>query len=84
MVQCFLSERILSGAKYEAEVAASELSGATEALHKAESAVNQYRLMCSALDENIEELEREKQTLASDIRENAERIAQTQAQQTEA
>ncbi|MBE6913667.1 MAG: chromosome segregation protein SMC [Ruminococcaceae bacterium] len=75
------AERVLSGAKYEAEVAASELSGASETLHKAESGVSQYRLMRTAIDENLEDLEREKNGLASGLRENEQRIAATAQEQ---
>ena len=69
------AERILSGARYEAETAASEMSDASEQLHKAESAVNQYRLMQTALDENLESMELEKKTIASEQKEIADRIA---------
>ncbi len=75
------AERVLSGAKYEAEVAAGELSGAAEALHKAESGVGQYRLMRTTLDDSLEDLEREKNGLASGLRENEQRIADTAAEQ---
>ena len=70
------AERILSGARYEAETAASEMSDASEQLHKAESAVNQYRLMQTALDENLESMELEKKTIASEQKEIADRIAE--------
>ena len=72
------AERVLSGAKYESEVAAQELTGATETLHKAENTVSQYRLMQSALDGNLEDLEKEANTLDGDIAETAHRIAETE------
>ena len=72
------AERVLSGARYEAETAAAEMNEAGEALHKAESAVSQYRVMLSALEENQEELEREKELLGSALKENDERISGTQ------
>ena len=68
------AERVLSGARYEAEVAASELTEAGEILHKKETAVNQYQLMQTTLDESLESLEQEKNGLASALRENEERI----------
>ena len=71
------AERVLSGAKYEAELAAGEMEEAGEALHKADTAVSQFKLMQSALDENLEDLEREKQSLASERRENERRIEDT-------
>ncbi len=70
------AERILSGAKYEAETAAAEMNEASEALHKADSAVSQYRLLQSALDENLEELEQEKTRLASAGKETDVRISE--------
>ena len=78
------AERVLSGAKYEAEMAANELSEAVEALHKADSAVNQYKLMQSALDDNLEDLEKEKQTLFSEMKETERRIAETSAEKERA
>ena len=69
------AERVLSGAKYEAEVAAQELGSAGEALHKAETAVGQYRLMQSTLDESLEALERERSGLAAAVRETEARLA---------
>ncbi len=70
------AERDLSGARYEAETAASEMSEANEALHKSEAAVSQYRVMRSALEESLEELEREKEQLGSSLKENAARISE--------
>ena len=78
------AERVLSGAKYEAEVAAGELGAASDALHKAQTDVNQYRLLRSALEESLEDLEREKQTLAEDEKETERRSAETAEQQAEA
>ena len=78
------AERVLSGAKYEAELAAGEMTEATEALHKATSTVSQYRLLLSALDENLEDLEKEKQTLASGLKENETRIEKTLSDQKQA
>ena len=78
------AERVLSGAKYEAETAAAELGEASDALHKAQSAVEQYRLLQSALDENIEALEQEKQALSAQQKENERRIEQTHAETMQA
>ena len=75
------AERVLSGAKYEMEVASAELTEAAEALHKARSAVDQYRLLQSAVEESLESLDKEKATLSADIRENTQRIADTEAEQ---
>ncbi len=75
------AERILTGARYEAELAASELIEANEALHKADSAASQYRLMQTALDDSLDEMEREKQTISYSIKENERRIAETLAEQ---
>ena len=78
------AERVLSCAKYEAEVAAQELTEATEALHKAENTVNQYRLLRTAAEENLDDLEREKAGLSSDRAENERRIAETRKAQSDA
>lgn len=77
------AERVLNGARYEAELAANELIEATERLHRADSAVSQNQLLLSALDENIENLEREKRTLSTDRQENERRIAETLKEQEE-
>ena len=69
------AERVLAKANYEAGVANDELSGATEALHKAESALGQYRLLRSALEDSMDELDRERLGLSGEQRENEERIA---------
>ena len=69
------AERILAGAKYEAEVAAGELTGASETLHKSETELSQYRLMRTTLDEAIEGLEQEKSGLAAAVQETEQRMA---------
>ena len=74
------AERVLSGAKYEAEVAAGELSEAGEALHKKETAVSQYELMQKTLDESLEALEQERSSLSATSRENEERICGAEAE----
>jgi len=71
------AERVLSGAKYEAEVAASELSEAMDVLRKAQSTVSQYELMQSTLDEALEDLDREQAGLASERKETDRRIEET-------
>ena len=76
------AERVLSGAKYEMEVAAGELTGATEAQHAAETRVGQYRLMRSTIDEAIGSLEREKTELSGSIRATEERIEALAAEET--
>ena len=78
------AERVLFGAKYESEVAAAELSEATEALHKAENTVSQYKLLRSALDENLEALDQEKTTLSADVKETEKRISDTEAEKKHA
>ena len=80
------AERVLSGAKYEMELAAPELTGATETLHQSENTLSQYQLLRSALDGNLEDLEREKASLDADLAETERRIAETEEtrRQTEA
>ena len=68
------AERVLSGAKYESEVASGELREASEKLHRHENTVGQYRLLRSTLDESIEGLENEKAGLAASLRENTVRM----------
>ena len=75
------AERVLSGAKYESEVAASELGEANEALRKAETAVGQYQVMQSALDENLEALETERSGLSAAKRENETRMDEIRREQ---
>ena len=73
------AERVLSGAKYEMEVAAGELTGASEALHRAEAEVDQTRLLRRTVDEALEDLENEKRGLAAARRETAQRMEETAA-----
>ena len=77
------AERVLSGAKYESEVAAAELGEASEALHKHENTVSQYRLMRSTLDESIEALEQEKSGLSAAKKENEDRVSALERERTE-
>ena len=74
------AERVLTGAKYEAEVASRDLGVATEELHKVATAVSQYRLMQTTLDETLEGFEAEKQNLAAATRENEARISALEAE----
>ncbi|MGN1002228.1 MAG: chromosome segregation protein SMC [Oscillospiraceae bacterium] len=69
------AERELAAARYEMEVASQELTGAAEALHSCESSVKQYKLLRGAVDENLEGLDSEKNSLAGRIREIGEQAA---------
>ena len=75
------AERVLSGAKYESEVASTQLGAASETLHKQETEVSQYRLMRSTLDESIESLEQEKAGLSANQKENERRMAELAGEQ---
>lgn len=68
------AERVLSGAKYEAEVAASQLAGAQEELHRQETQLSQYRLLRDTLDESLEALETERDGLSGQRKENEKRL----------
>ena len=78
------AERILSGARYEADVAAEELEEAGQALHKAESAVEQNRLLLSALEEKLHSLRQEREAIIADSEENERRIGETSSMQKQA
>ncbi len=69
------AQRELTGAKYEMEVASQQQSGAAEDYHRCESEVQQYKLLRTAADEQIENLENEKQSLSSRIKESRERMS---------
>ena len=77
------AERVLTGARYAAETASHELTEATETLHRAESEEAQYRLLRSAVDENLEDLDREKAGLSAAGAENARRVEELERERGE-
>ena len=70
------AERVLGRAKYESEQAAAELGEASENLHKAGSALSQTRLLLGALEDSMDELEREAATLGATRAENERRVTE--------
>ena len=66
--------RELEKARYELQVASGEQSGAAEDFRKKESAAAQLKMMQSALDESIENLENERSGLSGKKKENDRRL----------
>ena len=75
------AQRTLAGEKFASEQAAEELREATDTLRRKEAAADQCRLLRSTLDENIEDLEREKSGLSGQQKENAARMDELLAEQ---
>ncbi len=65
------ASRELEKARYELQVASGEQTGAAEELRRSESNAAQLKMMQSALDENIENLEAERSGLSGRKKENA-------------
>ena len=65
------ASRELERARYELQVASGEQSGAADELRRSESNAAQLKMMQSALDENIENLEAERAGISGRKKENA-------------
>ncbi len=74
------AQRERDAGKYALEVAQTEHTQSLERLHRCEAAVAQSDLLRSALEENLESLEREKGELARKIRENDARLTAVRAE----
>ena len=77
------AERVLAGAKYEAEVAASERSNAGEALHSAETEMSRCQLMLETAEKSLDALETERGGLCTIRSENQLRMDETARAQKE-
>jgi len=68
------ASRELEKTRYELQVASGEQSGAAEDYRRSESEAAQLKILQSALDENIENLEAERSGLSGRKKENAKRL----------
>ena len=75
------AERVLTGAKYEAEVAAGERNEAAEALHAAETEFSRCGALCDTLEQSLTALRSESAGLRDAIEENRLRMEETAAEE---
>lgn len=75
------AERVLAGAKYEAEVAANERNEAGEALHSTETELSRCQLMLETAEKSLDSLENEREGLSAILKENQRRMDETALEQ---